>query len=87
MRTDVRGPTPDCRRANEEFCEFSPRPEAIAAAGGERSGVANAANTTYEAAPGPGVTINGTSCYFTNRLVNPVNQTWVRERVCTAVAP
>jgi hypothetical protein len=49
--------------------------------------VANAASTTYEASPGPGVTINGTSCYFTNRLVNPVTQSWVRERVCTTVAP
>ena len=47
--------------------------------------VANAANTTAEAAPG--VTINGTTCYFTNRLVNPVTQSWVRERVCTTVAP
>jgi len=39
------------------------------------------------AAPGPGVTINRTTCYFTNRLVNPVTQTWTRERVCTTVVP
>ena len=70
-----------------------PRPAAAAAwlAGGIVGGalvggaVANAANTTAEAAPG--VTINGTTCYFTNRLVNPVTQSWVREHVCTTAAP
>jgi len=46
---------------------------------------ANAANTTAEAAPG--VTINGTTCYFRNRLVNPVTQSWEREQVCTTPAP
>ncbi len=53
--------------------------------------VANAANSNavvYTGAPGayagaPGVTINGTTCYFTRRLVNPVTQSWVREQVCT----
>ena len=35
----------------------------------------------------PGVTVNSTSCYFTDRLVNPVNQTWVRERICTTAMP
>ena len=49
--------------------------------------VANAANNSAEAAAGPGVTINGTTCYFTNRLVNPVTQSWVRERICTTAAP
>ena len=27
--------------------------------------------------PAPGVTINGTTCYYTNRLANPVTNTWV----------
>ena len=47
--------------------------------------VANAANTT--AAPAPGVTVNSTTCYFRNRLANPVNQTWIREQVCTTEMP
>ena len=41
------------------------------------------ANTTVVAAPAPGVTVNSTTCYFTDRLVNPVTQTWIREQVCT----
>ena len=32
-------------------------------------------------------TVGPTNCYFTNRLVNPVTQTWSRERVCTTLAP
>jgi hypothetical protein len=47
--------------------------------------VANSANTAVT--PTPGVTVNGTTCYFTNRLVNPSTQSWVRERVCTTEAP
>jgi hypothetical protein len=35
----------------------------------------------------PGVTVNSTTCYFTNRLVNPVTQTWTREQVCTKLVP
>ena len=41
----------------------------------------------YYATAAPGVTVNSTNCYFTDRLVNPVNQTWVRERVCTTAMP
>jgi hypothetical protein len=39
------------------------------------------------AAPGAGVTVNSTTCYFTHRLVNPVTQAWTRERVCTTTMP
>lgn len=36
---------------------------------------------------GVSIRVGPTNCYFTNRLVNPVTQTWSRERVCTTLAP
>ena len=49
-------------------------------------------NAAYQNGPAvvataPGVTVGSTSCYFTDRLANPVTQTWVRERVCTTAVP
>jgi hypothetical protein len=58
--------------------------------GGALLGTAVTNSATYPtvvAAPAPGVTVNSTTCYFTNRLVNPVTQTWTREQVCTTPAP
>ena len=40
----------------------------------------------YETAA-PGVTVSSTTCYYTDRLVNPVTQTWTRERVCSTPVP
>lgn len=44
-------------------------------------------NSPAVVATAPGVTVGSTSCYFKNRLANPVTQTWVRERVCTTDVP
>src|SRR5271166_5279161 len=52
--------------------------------GGAVLGTAVTNSATY---PAPGVTVNSTTCYFTNRLVNPVTQQWTREQVCTTPAP
>jgi hypothetical protein len=49
--------------------------------------VANAASNSPGVTPAAGVTVNSTTCYFRNRLANPVNQTWIREQVCTTEMP
>jgi hypothetical protein len=52
------------------------------------SAVTNSANyPTVAAAPTPGVTVNSTTCYFRDRLVNPGTQSWIREQVCTTPVP
>ena len=73
---------------------IAPAVAASALAGGIFGGavlggaVANS-NPAYVAGPPAvvttqgGVTINGTTCFYRDRLVNPVTQSWVRERVCT----
>ena len=48
---------------------------------------ANNSPATYPVAVTPGVTVGSTNCYFRDRLANPVTQTWIREQVCTTVAP
>ncbi|MBV8104222.1 MAG: hypothetical protein JO223_06290 [Hyphomicrobiales bacterium] len=51
------------------------------------SAVTNTATYPTVAAAPAGVTINSTTCYYTNRLVNPVTQQWIREQVCTTAVP
>ena len=46
-----------------------------------------ATNSPVVVTPGAAVSVNSTTCYFTNRLVNPVTQTWTLERVCTTTMP
>lgn len=74
---------------------IAPAVAAAALAGGIFGGallggaVANSANQPYAYEPPAavttqgGVTINATTCYYRDRLVNPVTHSWVRERVCT----
>ncbi len=76
---------------------IAPAVAAAALAGGIFGGAvlgSAAANSGYPyyatAAPvvvTPGVTVGSTTCYYTNRLANPVTQTWTRERVCTTAMP